>query len=273
MAISLMKLKKGGYLMIGTRISKKGIPYLHFGTGEPLVLIHGLGEIKEGWDFQYVLGNQFELIIPDLRGHGEYKTTKKIAIKYFASDVIGLLKELEFENANILGFSMGGAVAQEIYRQAPEMCRTLILASSFHYFPKSVGNILLETRGHTVNALTHESNREKAAQFSLYSWKEENIRKFHDHYNPNHEAFLKSLEACFKVNNISLLPTIKVPTLIIGGQYDSVIPVWMQLLMHKLIPHSDFVIMRNAGHMSKIEARDRFNRLIRNFLSCQKQVG
>ena len=258
--------------MITTRVSRIGIPYLRFGTGEPLVLVHGLGEIKEGWDFQYELGNQFELIIPDLRGHGEYQTTKEISINYFASDIIDLVKELEFESVNILGFSMGGAVAQEIYRQAPTMCRTLILASSFHYFPKSIGNLLLETGGHKVNPLTQSCQKEKAARVSLYSWSEENIRNFHDHYNPNHKAFLKSLEACFKVNNISLLPKVVVPTLIIGGQYDSVIPVWMQLLMHKLMPHSEFVIIRNAGHMSKIEARDRFNRLIRNFLSGQKAV-
>lgn len=259
--------------MIGTRISKKGIPYLHFGSGEPLVLIHGLGEIKEGWDFQYVLGNEFELIIPDLRGHGEYATEKEISIKHFAKDIIGLLKELGFESVNILGFSMGGAVAQEIYRQAPKICRTLILASSFHYFPKRIGNLLLETRGNKVNAFTHESNREKAAHISLYSWREENIKKFHDHYNPNHEAFLKSLEACFKVNYISLLPKVHVPTLIIGGQYDSVIPAWMQLLMHQLVPQSEFVILRNTGHMSKIEARDRFNRLIRNFLNNHQQIA
>ena len=52
------------------KMSKTGVPYLHLGKGEPLVLIHGLGEVKEGWEDQYELADQFELIIPDLRGHG-----------------------------------------------------------------------------------------------------------------------------------------------------------------------------------------------------------
>jgi pimeloyl-ACP methyl ester carboxylesterase len=96
-----------------------GTPYLHFGNGAPLVLIHGLGEVKEGWQSQLELADQYELIIPDLRGHGECSKTEGISIPNFASDVIALLNELKIENAHILGLSMGGAVAQEIYRQAP----------------------------------------------------------------------------------------------------------------------------------------------------------
>ena len=53
-----------------SKVSKSGIPYLHFGSGEPLVLIHGLGEVKEGWENQYELADQYEIIIPDLGGHG-----------------------------------------------------------------------------------------------------------------------------------------------------------------------------------------------------------
>ncbi|MEH7483327.1 alpha/beta hydrolase [Neobacillus drentensis] len=67
-------------------ISKSGGPYLHFGKGEPLVLIHGLGEVKEGWEDQYELADQFELIIPDLRGHGACNKSDGISIRNFASD-------------------------------------------------------------------------------------------------------------------------------------------------------------------------------------------
>lgn len=255
-----------------TRVSKSGIPYLHFGKGEPLVLIHGLGEVKEGWDLQYELADEFELIIPDLRGHGEYETEKEISIQYFAFDIVNLLEELGVESANILGFSLGGAVAQEIYRQAPKKCRSLILASTFHYFPKPIGRLLLSINRSKFDSFSDHSQKVSAAQMSLYSWKKENIKKFDDHFNPNDGAFISSLQACLQVNNVSLLPTINVPTLVIGSQYDAIIPVWMQLLMHKLMPHSEFVILRNTGHMCKLEAKDRFNQLIRNFLSRNTTV-
>ncbi|WP_251028060.1 MULTISPECIES: alpha/beta fold hydrolase [unclassified Bacillus (in: firmicutes)] len=105
-----------------------------------------------------------------------------------------------------------------------------------------------------------------AARISLNSWKGKIYEDFQKFYKPNHEVFLKSVKACLEVNNLNLLPKIKVPTLIMGSQYDSVIPVWMQLLMHKKIRHSEFVIIRNTGHIAKLEQKDAFNRILRNFL-------
>lgn len=252
-----------------SKVSKSGVPYLHFGNGEPLVLIHGLGEIKEGWHNQFELEDQYELIIPDLRGHGEYDVEDGISIENFAKDVIGLLKELGIESAHICGLSMGGAVTQEIYRQAPEMCRSLMLVSTFHYFPKSLGKAFLKLRKAKAHALSVGEQKDIAAHTCLYSWDEDNIKKFYNFYQPNRIAFLKSLAACLTVNNLSLLPDIKVPTIIIGGQYDAVLPVWIQLWMHKLMPHSEFIIIRNVGHIAKLEASDRFNQILRNFLKKQ----
>jgi 3-oxoadipate enol-lactonase len=250
-----------------------GIPYLRFGVGDPLVFIHGLGEIKEGWGNQFEFADQYDLIIPDLRGHGEYLTNKKISIPNFARDIVILLNELGIESAHICGLSMGGAVAQEIYRQAPEMCRSLILVSTFHFSPKQLGKLYLKYRK-AVSESNHQNNQKDfAAQLCLYSWKKENLEQFNHFFKPNHDYFLKSLEACLEVNNLCLLPQIKVPTLIIGGQYDSVLPVWIQFLMHKQIRHSEFVIFRNTGHLAKLEAKDSFNRTLRTFLNNYKTAS
>ncbi|WP_231687852.1 alpha/beta hydrolase [Bacillus sp. FJAT-27251] len=256
-----------------TKLSKSGITYLHFGNGEPLVLLHGLGEVKEGWRNQFELGAEYELIIPDLRGHGEYEAYENISIEGFAADVIGLLAELKIESANICGLSMGGAVAQEMYRQAPHICRSLILVSTFHYFPKKLGPLMLKGREAKVESLSDSRQKEGAAQMALFSWKRENIKRFEPHYSPHSEVFVSSLKACFKVNNLALLPKIQVPTLVIGGQYDTVIPVWMQLWMHKLIPRSEFVIIRNSGHLAKLEAKNAFNAHLRRFLSQQTRTS
>ncbi|MEH7113870.1 alpha/beta hydrolase [Neobacillus niacini] len=257
-----------------SKVSMLGMPYLHFGDGDPLVLIHGLGEVKEGWQSQFELADQYELIIPDLRGHGECTKTEGISIPNFAADIICLLDELEIENAHILGLSMGGAVAQEIYRQAPHLVRSLMLISTFHFFPKKLRKPLYNLKKVRLGvASTDDALKEKAAHMSLYSWSEKNIVHFKRYFQPKRNIFLKSLKACFQVNNISLLPTIKVPTLIIGCQYDSVLPVWIQYCMHKLIQHSEFIIMRNSGHLAKLEATDRFNLLLRKFLNRHKAAA
>ncbi|MEH7076156.1 alpha/beta fold hydrolase [Neobacillus drentensis] len=256
------------------RISQSGVPHLHFGKGEPLVLIHGLGEVKEGWEEQYELADKYELIIPDLRGHGECNKHEGISIKNFAIDILDLLTELKIETAHILGLSMGGAVAQEMYRQAPERCRTLLLISSFHYFPKNLKSILFEPRKELLEQLSYtKEHAEYASRMALYSWKKETVEKFNKFFQPKPQIFVDSLVACFDVNNLTLLPRVDVPTLIVGGQYDSILPVWIQLWMHKLIPHSEFIIMRNTGHLAKLEAKDRFNKLLRKFLEQQKTAS
>ncbi|CRK80734.1 alpha/beta fold hydrolase [Neobacillus massiliamazoniensis] len=252
-----------------TALSKtcSGIPFLRLGVGDPLVFIHGLGEVKESWANQFEFADQYDLIIPDLRGHGEYLTDGEISIPNFARDIIQLLTELGIESAHICGLSMGGAVAQEIYRQAPKMCRSLILVSTFHFMPKSLGKIFFKYQRGGLNSNLPYIQKELAARICLYSWKKENIDWFYQFYKPNKDYFLKSLEACIEVNNLCLLPKIKVPTLIIGGQYDSILPVWIQHHMHKQIPHSEFVIFRNSGHFTKLEAKDAFNKVLRSFLT------
>lgn len=253
--------------------SYSGVPYLRLGAGEPLVFIHGLGEVKEGWANQYELANQYDLIIPDLRGHGDYTAPGEISIQNFAYDVISLLKELGIERAHICGLSMGGMVAQEIYRQAPGMCQSLMLVSTFHYAPKLLGKLIINFRKALGENKSPEAVTERSAKACLYSWSKENIETFAKFYKPNHKFFFKSMEACLQVNNLTLLPQIKVPTLIIGGQYDSVIPVWVQYLMHKQIRHSEFVIFRNTGHVAKLEAKDEFNKVLRTFLNKHKRAS
>jgi pimeloyl-ACP methyl ester carboxylesterase len=118
-----------------------------------------------------------------------------------------------------------------------------MLVSTFHYAPKLLGNLFLKYRKAGAESKSSEALTERSAKVCLYSWTKENIDTFSQFYKPNREYFFKSMEACLKVNNLTLLPRIKVPTLIIGGQYDSVIPVWVQFLMHKQIRHSEFVIL------------------------------
>lgn len=253
-------------------ISKVGMPYLRLGSGEPLILIHGLGEIKEGWEKQFELQDQCELIIPDLRGHGENEIIEEISLTNFASDVIALLDELNIENAHICGLSMGGIVTQEIYNLAPEKCKSIILTNTFHFAPKFLeNNIIFQTRKARAQFLSPQQQRLISAKTCLYSWKKETVEEFLQFYKPNKTGYLKSMDAVLGFDNRALLPNIKVPVLILGCQYDTVTPIWLQILMHKLIPHSELVIFKNAGHIAKFEAAEEFNQTLRFFINKHQQ--
>ncbi|PGS47931.1 alpha/beta fold hydrolase [Bacillus sp. AFS041924] len=258
--------------MYATKTETIKLYYNRLGTGEPLVLIHGLGEVKEGWFKQYELADEYDLIIPDLRGHGENNLTEGISIKNFAKDVLDLMDELGIESAHILGLSMGGTVAQEIYRQAPARCRSLILVSTFHFAPRIIGLWFLHFKMLRSKVFTPQQLSEMTVRACLFSWEEETLKQFRKYYRPNPEGYDKSMRECFKVDNRELLPKIKVPTLIIGGQFDTITPVWIQLLMHQSIPNSKLVIFKNSGHVTKMEVAEKFNQTIRSFINKQKTV-
>ncbi|WP_413301081.1 alpha/beta hydrolase [Bacillus sp. 1P10SD] len=243
-----------------------GMPYLRIGNGEPLVLIHGLGGAKENWYKQFELSDQFQLIIPDLRGHGKNLSLEGISIINFANDIISLLEELKIEKAHFCGISMGGTVVQEIYRQAPDKCHSLLLVSSFHNAPKQLGKIFLKYRKVRSCLLSPSQQKLLTSRTCLYSWNKQNLNEFYTNFNPNKKGHEKSLKALSLVDFRSLLPIIKIPTLVIGGQYDAVLPVYIQIQMHKQIPNSQIVIYRKCGHIAKIEVADQFNRTVRSFL-------
>ena len=256
-----------------TIIRGMALHYNRLGSGEPLLFIHGLGERKEGWQFQHTLATQFDLIIPDLRGHGQSVSSEDISIESFAKDILALMDHLEIESAHICGLSMGGLVSQEIYRQAPKRCRTLILVSTFHYAPQSVGKHVYAIRLWRAQNLTEEQRIHLAAKTCLYSWSEENMERFTSLYSPNQASYLQSMEACLKVDYRELLTKIKVPVLVIGGQYDMVTPVWVQIQMHNLIPTSKLIIFRQAGHVTKLEKPNGFNQALSSFLKHQQLLA
>ena len=252
--------------MIQNNFSKSSIPYLTVGTGEPLVLIHGLGEMKESWCHQFELGDKYQLIIPDLRGHGENSMLDGISITNFASDIINLLYELKIESAHICGISLGGVVAQEIYKQKPDSCISLILVSTFHYAPPILTPAFIYTKLMNSFLFTAEQIKEMYFRKCIHTNKSE-LKKIFFHINkPNNEAFIKSSLSCLQIDYRFLLSKINVPVLVIGSLYDQVVPVCSQISMAMLIPNSKLHIFNNAGHISKLEIPEEFNSVLRNFL-------
>jgi 3-oxoadipate enol-lactonase len=97
------------------------IHYLARGQGEPLLLIHGLGCSGADWAFQVaVLESKFRVIVPDLPGSGHSSAPPKgYDIAEFAATLWKLMDHLRIEKTNIVGFSLGGAVALEMATARP----------------------------------------------------------------------------------------------------------------------------------------------------------
>lgn len=102
--------------------------YRDHGEGEPLILLHGLGSSGADWAFQAEsLGSRFRLIVPDFRGSGLSDSPPgPYSIAQFANDIWGLLDALQIERTNLMGFSLGGAVAMEMALQRPHAIARLM---------------------------------------------------------------------------------------------------------------------------------------------------
>jgi pimeloyl-ACP methyl ester carboxylesterase len=114
------------------RDEKSSIHYLVRGSGEPLLLIHGLGSSGADWAFQVAaLEKHFRVIVPDLPGSGHSPPpADDYTIAGFAAAIWGLLDHLGITQTNIIGFSLGGAVALEMAALRPACVPRLGLINS-----------------------------------------------------------------------------------------------------------------------------------------------
>jgi hypothetical protein len=106
------------------------IAYKTFGRGEPILLISGSGNVMDVWPSYFLneLAKGHEVTIFDNRGVGNTtEGTKPFSVKQFANDTLGLMNNLGIQKADVLGFSMGSFVAQQLVVTYPEKVNRLIL--------------------------------------------------------------------------------------------------------------------------------------------------
>ena len=132
------------------------LKYNDLGEGIPVVFIHGLGSRKEAWIPQHELANRYRLVIPDLRGHGETEMNEGITLKNFALDIIELLEYLDIPSAFICGLSLGGIVAQELYKQRPDLVKGLILSNTTSYVPVMLANKIMNESSKLLQKSEHD---------------------------------------------------------------------------------------------------------------------
>lgn len=256
------------------------IYYESHGEGRPLVLISGIGYTNWQWHRMLpFLARHFQVITFDNRGVGQSdRPAGPYTAHMLAADTVGLLDALGIGQVAILGHSMGGFIAQAIALEFPHKVDRLILCSTNFGGPRHVPvtaeamKVLTDVSGDPLtrfrNGLfisTAPGWAEKHPEIiqEWIEWRAANPIEPAP-YQAQLAIGLGLLQEAAAFENH--LHRIKVPTLILFGEYDKVVPPANASLLAEKIADSKVVILPNAGHFFPIEVPEAASQAVIEFL-------
>jgi pimeloyl-ACP methyl ester carboxylesterase len=261
------------------------------GQGPPVVLIHGVAGRAAQWDQTMLqLAERHTVIAPDLLGHGESaKPRGDYSLGAFASGVRDLLIGLDIEGATVVGHSLGGGIAMQFAYQFPERCQRLVLVSSGG-LGQDVHPVLraatLPGSEIVLPLLAHEKLLDVASivprvlgKFGFRAGPDitEMARGYSSLSNAEgRSAFIHTVRAVIdptgqRINaSDRLYLASKMPSMIVWGTRDRIIPVSHAKPAHKGMPGSRLEIFEDAGHFPHLDDPLRFARCLTSFLKETK---
>ena len=251
------------------------IGYDDSGRGSPaLLFIHGFPHDRTLWAPQLQgLSIQARCLAPDLRGFGETTGTAPFSMDQYADDLVGLLDVLHIDRAIIAGLSMGGYVAFALWRRHPRRVRGLMLCNTRPGADSEEGRekrrkLIATAREQGIRAIadaqitgmlgkTTRSNRPEITNSVHRMLSSQPV-----------EGVVGALEAMMgRPDSTPLLSTIDVPTLIVAGDEDAVIPMTEAKAMQEAIRGSTLEVITGTGHLSNLERPAAFNHVVSEFLA------
>lgn len=263
------------------------------GSGEPVLLIHGLAGSSRTWDDVIPrLAEEHDVIAPDLLGHGESaKPLGDYSLGAFASGLRDFLSVLGVPSVTIIGHSFGGGVAMQLAYQHPHLVDRLVLVGSgglgrevswllrlltlpgAEYlmpigFPKPLVDRATDVGRHLGrrNIRSPKLAEMWRAYASLAGAQ-------------NRSAFVRTMRGVIEptgqmVNaRDRLYLAAHIPTLIVWGDRDGIIPVSHAHAAHELIPTSRLEILHDVGHFPHVEAPDQFCDVLLDFMETTKPAS
>jgi pimeloyl-ACP methyl ester carboxylesterase len=251
------------------------IAFKMFGKGNPILLINGFSAPLDFWDpiLLEKLASNHTVITFDNRGIGNTTSgDKKFAITQFANDTSGLMDALKIKKADVMGWSMGGMVAQELALLHPDKVGKLIIYAS------TCGG--KETRPPSPEAMKVFANQsgtsqERLQKFLPLLFPEQWRMKYPNYYQnlptttekvPNKtldlqtEAIINWAGTCNRLNNMTQ------PTLVIVGTDDILTVPANSLLITENIPGAWLVQMKGGGHGLMLQYPEKFSNVVLTFL-------
>lgn len=260
------------------RINGNMLFYREVGEGPLAVFVHGFPLDHSLWlDQLKGLAHVRRCVALDLRGYGKSDPTVDpvMSMEMLADDVAELVGALGEDQADIVSLSMGGYVALALYELRPRTVRSLTLMDTKASADSPAGR----TGRDAMIARLLDSGRDSIATEMIGALlgrapsarAQARLRSMVE--TTRYETFVASIEGMKeRPDRTSLLARIEVPTLVISGEQDALIPVEEARKMANAIPGARTTIIRDAGHLPPIEQPDQVNQALIELFEGRKVV-
>jgi pimeloyl-ACP methyl ester carboxylesterase len=244
------------------------------GDGPPVVLLHPFPVHHEFWrPVSKFLSSRYQLIMPDLRGHGESGLGNGPAtMQKHAADIARVMDDAEVDRAPIIGVSIGGYAIFEFWRQFRDRVTALVLCNT------KASADTPEARAGRLEAANDVLQRGTEPFFEnmLQKLLSETTRRSCPDLVKGTLRMMRKMSAedvagmqrgmAERPDSVPTLKTINVPTLIITGDEDTMTGVPEGEVMKQNIPGAQMKVIAKAGHYSPWEQPEEVGRLLRQFL-------
>jgi 3-oxoadipate enol-lactonase len=250
------------------------------GQGPAMLLIMGLSFTHDMWyRIRPALEQRFRVIVFDNRGMGRSSVPDgPYSIAQMARDARSVLRAAGEDSAHVVGASMGGMIAQELALLFPDCVRSLVLGCTaargflrhlpeFRFLP-NLNCWTSKDRGH----------RERAVVPMLYASGTEQARIQEDIQKRlgcgwSGQAFLRQFAAILRWSSLRRLSKLRVPTLVVHGDEDRLIPPANGRVLASRIPGAEFQMIRGAGHVLTTDQPDACIELCTDFVLRQEHAA
>jgi 3-oxoadipate enol-lactonase len=209
------------------------------------------------------------VIVPDLRGHGRSRALPPpYTVRQLAADLSRLLDHLGIESTAVLGYSQGGAVAQQLALDHPDRCHHLVLACTYAF---NMATPREKLEGRVLPVLVRVLGPRRFAKFAVSQGAKELSEERAGWLvgllgDQDRKLMVSAWKETMSFDSRKRLGEIACPTLVVAGSMDQAVPMHHAEMLHDAIAGSQLVVVDGAGHTLIWAHPDQFVRLVEEFL-------
>lgn len=235
-------------------IEQHQLYYRRVGNGPPLVLIHGYGVSGHIWHRALpYLAQWHEVFVVDLPGYGRSRTNGAWHLREMAPVLAQWLQKLQLPPVALMGHSMGGAIAIHLTAYAPEQINGLVLVNAAG-IPLETPLPTLATR--SLHSIFQTGN-------GLYP-----LPLVRDVLQPRFQLLWQTAQEMKRSDFRAELAQVSVPTLILWGERDVMLPITLGHTLKEALPHATFMAMPHCGHRPMLAEPALFSKHVVAFLNA-----